>query len=53
MKKFNVEAKLVNTGVKVSTKVYAESADDAELVAGRKFLEAGWKGDQIKIVSID
>ena len=53
MKIFNVEARLLTNGAKVTAKVQAESADEAELIAGRKFLEAGWKGDQIKITSIE
>ena len=53
MKNFTVNAMVLANGMKLSTKVQAESADDAELIAGRKFLEAGFKGDQIKITSID
>ena len=53
MKTWTVVARLNSNGTKVTTKVQADSADEAELIAGRKFLEYGFKGDAIKIVSID
>ncbi len=53
MKTFNVEARLLTNGAKVTAKVLAENAMEAELAAGRKFLELGFKGDQIKITSVD
>lgn len=53
MKNWTVVAMLNNNGAKVTAKVQAESADEAELIAGRKFLENGFKGDDLKIVSID
>lgn len=53
MKRFNIEARILNNGIKVTTKVDASSAEEAELIAGRKFMEGGFKGDQIKIVSIE
>lgn len=53
MRNFNVEAKLLTNGAKITAKVQAESKDEAELIAGRRFLEMGFKGDQVKIVSVD
>ena len=53
MRNFNVEAKLLTNGAKVTAKVQAETKDEAELIAGRKFLDMGFKGDQLKIVQID
>jgi len=53
MKRYAIEARILKNGVKVTTTMSAESREDAELAAGRKFLEAGFKGDQIKIVSIE
>lgn len=52
MKNFTVNAVVLTNGIKVSAKVQATSENEAELIAGRKFLEAGFKGDQIKIVSV-
>jgi len=43
--KYRVTAEILKNGVKVSTKVSASSAEEAELAAGRRFLEAGFKGD--------
>ena len=51
--KYRVTAEILKTGVKVSTKVTAASTEEAELAAGRRFLEAGFKGDEIKVISID
>ena len=53
MKNFTVNAVVLANGMKLSTKVRAESTTEAELTAGRKFLEAGFKGDQIKITSVE
>ena len=53
MKTFTVHAHILNNGVSVTTKVQAEDKNEAELTAGRKFLEAGFKGKDIKIDSID
>lgn len=53
MKNYNIEARLLSNGVRVTTKVQANSAEEAELAAGRKFLEAGFKGNQIKISSVE
>ena len=50
--KYTVVA-MLNNGIKVSTKVQASNESEAELIAGRKFLEQGFKGDSIKIVSIE
>ena len=52
MNTFTVNAVVLANGIKVSAKVQAASENEAELIAGRKFLEAGFKGDQIKIVSV-
>lgn len=51
--KYRVTAEILRTGAKVTAKVDASSAEEAELIAGRKFLETGFKGDEIKVVSID
>ncbi len=51
--KYRVTAEILKTGVKVSTKVTAASTEEAELTAGRRFLEAGFKGDEIKVISVD
>lgn len=53
MRNYTVTAVILANGFKLSAKVKADSADEAELIAGRKFLEAGFKGDQIKIASVD
>lgn len=53
MRNFNVEAKLLTNGAKITAKVQANSKDEAELIAGRRFLEMGFKGDQVKIVAVD
>ena len=53
MKNYHIEARLLSNGVRVTTKVQANSAEEAELAAGRKFLEAGFKGNQIKISSVE
>lgn len=53
MKTFTVEAKLLTNGAKLTAKIQADSKNEAELMAGRKFLEMGFRGDQVKIISID
>ena len=53
MKRFAIEARLLTNGAKVTTTISAETMNDAELAAGKMFLEAGFKGDQIKIVSVE
>lgn len=53
MKTWTVVARLNTNGAKVTAKVLADSADEAELIAGRKFLENGFKGDEIKILTVD
>lgn len=54
MKKYLAVAYTTNgNGVKVSTTVEAESSADAELAAGRKFMEAGFTGKSIKIDHIE
>lgn len=52
MKNFTVEAVILSNGMNLSAKVKAESSEEAELIAGRKFLEIGLKGDNVKITSI-
>lgn len=52
MKKFLVEARTEN-GVRFMTTVEAKNHAEAELSAGRHFLEMGIKGDAIKIHSIE
>ena len=53
MKTYTVIAKLMTNGATVTSKVQAESADQAELIAGRKFLEYGFSGNDIKIMKVD
>ena len=52
MKKFLVEARTEN-GVRFVTTVSAKDHADAELAAGRHFLEMGIKGDSVKIHSVE
>lgn len=52
MKKFLVEARTDN-GVRFVTTVEAKDHADAELTAGRHFLELGMKGDSVKIHSVE
>lgn len=54
MKKYLAVAYTTNgNGVKVSTVVSAESPAEAELAAGRRFLEAGFPGKFIKIDHVE
>lgn len=54
MKKYLAVAYTTNgNGVKVSTTVEAESPAEAELAAGRRFMEAGFSGKSIKIDHIE
>ena len=54
MKRFLAVAYTTNgNGIKVSTTVEAESSADAELAAGRKFMEAGFSGKVIKLDHVE
>lgn len=51
MKRFDITA-MTKNGAKITMSIEAETSIDAELAAGRKLIERGFSGKNVKVISV-